>query len=117
MTLKYPLAALDVAKLLQEPKYLEDFLDTIDTDFKYPDTMFAGNKDGDNEDFIGVFTDILKTERLSREEAEALWQKGRSKALAVCAANKHTKIKRNFSALKTLNSGVSQYLMPLSSSR
>tara|TARA_Y100000748_G_scaffold293427_1_gene282967 strand:- start:1190 stop:1834 length:645 start_codon:yes stop_codon:yes gene_type:complete len=113
--LKYPLAALDVAKLLQEPKYLEDFLDAIDTEFQYPDTMFAGNQDDDNEDFIGVFVDILKTERLGREEAEALWQKGRSKALAVCAVGRHTKIKRNFDALKSLASGVSQYLMPLSS--
>ena len=82
--------------------------------FRYPVVFFIGDaKDNDNEDFIGVFKEILMTERMDLDDAEAMWARAKTKALAACNNDRHTIISNKFDALKTKNPDVSRYLYPL----
>ena len=111
----FPMAALDAAKLLLDPNFLTMFLDSIDEKrFRYPVAFFTGDtKDGDNEDFIGVFKEILLAERMPIDAAEAMWVRAKAKALAACNNDRQKSISNKFDALKTKNPHVSRYLHPL----
>lgn len=111
----FPMAALDAAKLLLDPTFLTMFLESInEKTFQYPVAFFIGDtKDNDNEDFIGVFKEILMTERMHKDDAEAMWARARAKALAACNKDRHKSIANKFDALKTKNPNVSRYLHPL----
>ena len=115
----FPMAALDAAKMLLDPRFLHMFLNSIDEKkFRYPAAFFVGNtKDDDNEDFIGVFKDILLAERLEQDDADAMWTTARAKALAACEASRHKVIAKHFDALKSPTSAVAEYLHPLSGRR
>lgn len=115
-TINYPMAALDVAKLLLEPKFLDDFLNAIDVNFRYPEVIFIGTHEED-EDFIGVFTDILNTERLSVTDAEMLWSRAKALAIQVCDEKKGNKISNAFDAMKNTSRNTSKYLGPLKRKR
>lgn len=109
----YPMAALDVAKLLLSPHFLDQFLDSIDPSFEYPPTIFLGSKDEEEEDFLSVFSDVLKAEKLGIDDAESMWARAKQLALRVCNDKDAQKIINAFDALKNMTKPTSKYLKPL----